>query len=232
METIGLLLIKSAAWLAGFALVYLVVLRNERYFRLNRLYLLCGIAASLLFPFYTFHYNVVIPFNPNVNAMVGELTAGAIVPEESIAPTLYFWIYLTGITAVLLRLLFQTWKIIRKLRETGYEQIGVAKIVRTSEYASSFSFFSYVFVNPSTSTHEMQEIMNHEREHIQQRHWLDLLLVELICVVQWFNPFAWIYARLVRQNHEFLADEKALQCSVDRVNLQPLQQVSAFVCDD
>ncbi|MEI7830375.1 MAG: TonB family protein [Prolixibacteraceae bacterium] len=220
METIGLLLLKSAVWLTGFALVYLVVLRNERYFRLNRLFLLCGIAASLLFPFYTFHYNVVIPFNPTANAMVGELTAGAIVPEESIAPTLYFWIYLIGISVVLLRLLFQTWKIIRKLREAGYEQNGVVKLVRTSEYASSFSFFSYVFVNPSTSTHEMQEIMNHEREHIQQRHWLDLLLVELLCVVQWFNPFAWIYARLVRQNHEFLADEKALQCSVDPVIYQ------------
>ncbi len=220
METIGLLLLKSAAWLTGFALVYLLFLRNERYFRLNRLYLLCGIAASLLFPFYTFHYNVVIPFSPTINTMVGELTAAAFVPEESMVPLLYFWIYVTGIMAVLLRLLFQTWKIIRKLRETGYEQNGVVRLVRTSEYASSFSFFTYVFVNPSTSAQEMKEIMNHEREHIQQRHWLDLLLVELLCVVQWFNPIAWIYARLVRQNHEFLADEKALQYSVDPVIYQ------------
>ena len=55
----------------------------------------------------------------------------------------------------------------------------------------------------------MEVIMNHEREHIQQRHWLDLLLVELMCIVQWFNPFAWIYVHLVRQNHEYLADEQA-----------------------
>jgi len=219
MEALGLVLLKSAAWLTGFALVYLLVLRNERYFRLNRLYLLTGIAASLLFPFYTFHYTVVIPSKLMDSASVGELMPGGVVASESALP-FYFWIYLAGIVTFLLRLLFQTWKIIRKLKETGYEQTGSVKLVRTSEYASSFSFFSYVFVNPSIATSEMEVIMNHEREHIQQRHWLDLLLVELICIVQWFNPFAWIYVHLVRQNHEYLADEQALQRTVDPVIYQ------------
>src|SRR5665647_1162767 len=219
MEALGLVLLKSAAWLTGFALVYLLVLRNERYFRLNRIYLLTGIAASLLFPFYTFHYTVVIPSQLMDSASVGELMPGGVVASESALP-FYFWIYLAGIVIFFLRLLFQTWKIIRKLKETGYEQTGSVKLVRTSEYASSFSFFSYVFVNPSTATSEMEVIMNHEREHIQQRHWLDLLLVELICIVQWFNPFAWIYVHLVRQNHEYLADERALQRTVDPVIYQ------------
>ncbi len=211
MENLGLLLFKSAAWLTGFALVYLLLLRNERYFRLNRIFLLTGIVASLLFPFYTFHYNVVAPSNLTESASVGLLSEGVVVPDEPAALPVYFWIYLVGIVAFLLRLLFQTWRIIRKLRKSGYEQAGIVKLVRTAEYASSFSFFSFVFVNPSTANIEMEEIINHEREHIQQRHWFDLLLVELICIVQWFNPFAWIYAHLIRQNHEYLADESALQ---------------------
>ena len=219
MEALGLVLLKSAAWLTGFALVYLLVLRNERYFRPNRLSLLTGIAASLLFPSYTFHYTVVIPSIQTGSAMVDGLIPGGVISEETSLP-FYFWIYLAGIIVVLLRLFFQTWKIIRKLKETGYEQKGSVKLVRTSEYASSFSFFSYVFVNPSTATSEMEVIMNHEREHIQQRHWLDLLLVELMCIVQWFNPFAWIYVHLVRQNHEYLADEQALQRTVDPVIYQ------------
>ena len=61
MEAIGMYLLKSAAWLTGFALVYMLVLRNEHFFRLNRVYLLAGIIASLLFPFYTFHYAVILP---------------------------------------------------------------------------------------------------------------------------------------------------------------------------
>ncbi len=215
METLGLVLLKSAAWLTGFTLVYLLVLRNERYFRLNRIYLLLGIVASLLFPFYSFHYQVIVPSIASGISSVGELSAGAIVPDEPTPAPLFFWIYLIGITAFLLRLLFQTWKIVRKLRISGYEKSGSVKLVRTAEYVSSFSFFSFVFVNPSIANIEMEEIMNHEREHIQQYHWFDLLLVELTCIVQWFNPFSWIYAHLIRQNHEFLADESALERSSD-----------------
>ncbi len=210
MEAIGMYLLKSAAWLTGFALVYLLVLRNEHFFRLNRVYLLAGIIASLLFPFYTFHYAVILPAITS-SLDIGELSVGTVVQEQASPLTIYFWIYLLGSLAFLFRLLFQTWKIIRKLQKAGYERSGAVKLVRTPEFVSSFSFFSFVFVNPSIATQEMEEIMNHEREHIQQRHWFDLLLVELICIVQWFNPFAWIYAHLIRQNHEFLADESALQ---------------------
>jgi TonB family protein len=212
METTGLFLLKSAAWLTGFALVFLLVLRNERYFMLNRIYLLGGIVASLLFPLYTFHYAVILPAVTTTSS-IGELTAGEIVPESSIP--LYYLIYLAGILAFLFRLFFQTWKIIRKLQIAGYEQTGAVKLVRTPEFATSFSFFSFVFVNPSIAQIEMEEIMNHEREHIHQRHWFDLILVEIVCIMQWFNPFAWIYAHLVRQNHEFLADERALQSTAN-----------------
>ena len=57
--------------------------------------------------------------------------------------------------------------------------------------------------------------MNHEMVHIRQKHWLDLVLVELLCILQWFNPLAWIYVRFMRQNHEYLADEVALQRTSD-----------------
>ena len=57
--------------------------------------------------------------------------------------------------------------------------------------------------------------MNHEMVHIRQKHWLDLMLAELLCLIQWFNPVIWIYIRLVRQNHEYIADKVALQRTSD-----------------
>ena len=210
MESFGLYLVKSAIWLTGFTLVFLVVLRNERYFQLNRIYLLSGIVASIAFPLYTWHYAVIIPSFPEANVSVSGLSAMAIIPEKITIP-IYWWFYLAGIAYFVFRLIRQTWMVIRKLQKSGYVKNGSVKLVRTSEYVASFSFFSFVFVNPSTTDIEMKEIVNHEREHIQQRHWFDLLLVELLCMLQWFNPFVWIYSRLVRQNHEYLADERALQ---------------------
>ena len=57
--------------------------------------------------------------------------------------------------------------------------------------------------------------MNHELVHIRQKHWIDLVLAELLCMLQWFNPLVWIYIRFIRQNHEYLADEVALQRTSD-----------------
>ena len=72
-----------------------------------------------------------------------------------------------------------------------------------------------MFVNPSITDVETKEIMNHELVHIRQKHWFDLVLVELLCMMQWFNPLVWIYIRFIRQNHEYLADEVALQRTSD-----------------
>ncbi|HEY3388228.1 MAG TPA: carboxypeptidase-like regulatory domain-containing protein, partial [Prolixibacteraceae bacterium] len=210
MESLGLYLLKSAVWLTGFTLVFLTVLRNERYFRLNRLYLIMGIVASIVFPFYTWHYAVILPSVQVAYTTTPGFSAVAMVAPPTEIP-LYWWFYLVGMAGIALRLIWQTAMVVRKLRKTGYVKTGSVKLVRTSEYDASFSFFSYVFVNPSTTDIETKEIVNHEREHIQQRHWFDLLLVELLCMFQWFNPFVWIYARLIRQNHEYLADEMALQ---------------------
>jgi len=213
METFGLYLLKSAVWLTGFTLVFLTVLRNERYFQLNRIYLLSGIVASIAFPFYTWHYAVITPSLTGTISISG--IAAQVIPYSEPEIPFYWWFYAAGLGWLAFRLIWQTVKVIRKLRKTGYEVSGPVKLVRTAEYAASFSFFSYVFVNPSTSDVETREIVNHEREHIEQRHWFDLLLVEVLCMLQWFNPFVWVYAHLIRQNHEYLADEKALQCTSD-----------------
>ena len=209
MEAIGLYLLKSAVWLTGFTLVFLVVLRNERYFRLNRIYLLLGIIASVLFPFYTWHYAVILPSVPLTGLVFADLPQTTAIATPPIP--VYWWFYLAGIVGLAIRLIWQTVMVIHKLRKTGYVVSGPVKLVRTAEYAASFSFFSFVFVNPSTSDIETNEIVNHESEHIEQLHWFDLVLIELLCLLQWFNPFVWIYARLIRQNHEYLADEMALQ---------------------
>jgi len=211
MESVGLYLLKSAVWLTGFALVFLIVLRNERYFRLNRIYLLSGIVASIVFPFYTWHYAVVLPSVQVTFTTTSDFSAVATTVPVSTPIPFYWWLYLVGMIGIAIRLVWQTGMVVRKLRKTGYVKTGSVKLVCTSEYAASFSFFSFVFVNPSTSDIETKEIVNHEREHIIQKHWFDLLLVELLCMLQWFNPFIWIYARLIRQNHEYLADEMALQ---------------------
>jgi hypothetical protein len=65
-----------------------------------------------------------------------------------------------------------------------------------------------VFINPATiRENEITDIMAHEKVHIRENHWFDLLVVELISIFLWFNPFIWFFERSIKQNHEYLADK-------------------------
>ena len=214
MEALATYLMKSSVWLTGFALVYALFLRNERFFTLNRIYLVSGILISIIFPFFTWHYTVVLPVVPSIEVSDPQVQ-GIVVPEEHLFTTQNFLLllYLSGISYLIFRIIRQTLPVFRIIRKSETHPYRSAKLIRTDAYPASFSFFSFVFVNPSIDETETNEIVNHELEHIRQQHWIDLLLYEILRTMQWFNPVSWLYGHLIRQNHEYLADEHALQHS-------------------
>ena len=208
MEALATYLIKSSVWLTGFALVYALFLRNERFFVLNRIYLVSGILASLIFPLLTFRYTVLLPVVPTVE--ISEPQVQGIIAVNEPFPTqnvLLLSLYIAGIIYLTYRIIRQTLPVFQIIRKSETQPFSSAKLIRTAEYPASFSFFSFVFVNPSIDETETREIVNHELEHIRQQHWIDLLLFEILRTVQWFNPVIWLYGHLIRQNHEYLDDE-------------------------
>ena len=217
MEAFALYLLKSVIWLSGFALVYLLFLRNERFFKLNRFYLLSGILASFLLPFLTIRYSVVLPLMSMTPQEASAVNGLENISGSSSADTglLLILLYLSGIIFVGFMIIRQSRPVLRSLRKADIIASSPVKLIRTSDYSGSFSFFSFVFVNPSVTDIEMREIMNHELVHIRQKHWIDLVLGGLLCMLQWFNPFVWAYVRFIRQNHEYIADEVALQRTSD-----------------
>jgi TonB family protein len=223
METFALYLLKSASWLTGFTLIYLLFLRNERFFMLKRIYLIAGIVVSLVFPFFTIHYLVELPAPQTVPAefLSAETGHSSTIAQEATQGTLLnksailIFIYLSGVLLMALRVLKNFGSIFKTIRKADINNREDVRLVRASEFQSPFSFFNYVFVNPSVSDTEVTEIMNHELVHVKQKHWFDLLLAESLRIVQWANPLAWIYTGFIRQNHEFLADEAALKRTSD-----------------
>ena len=214
MEALATYLMKSSVWLMGFALVYALFLRNERFFTLNRIYLVSGILGSIIFPLFTWHYTVLLPVVPSIEVYEPQVQ-GIVMPEEPLFTTqnALLILYLLGIIYLLFRIIRQTIPVFTLIRKSETQPYSSAKLIRTTEYPASFSFFSFVFVNPSVDEIETNEIVNHELEHIRQQHWIDLLLFEILRTMQWYNPVSWLYGHLIRQNHEYLADEHALQRS-------------------
>jgi TonB family protein len=217
MDAFALYLLKSVIWITGFALVYILFLRNERFFLLNRLYLVAGIVTSFLFPFISVHYTVELPVIRNIPDYNSILSGSQklSVPYVADPGFLLFIIYLSGVIFVTFKIVKQSKSVLQTIKRAEVITSHPVKLIRSAELITSFSFFSYVFVNPSITDVETKEIVNHELVHIRQKHWFDLVLVELLRMLQWFNPVVWIYVRFIRQNHEYLADEVALQRTSD-----------------
>ena len=222
MEALALYLLKSVIWLTGFAIIYFLFLRNERFFLLKRYYLVAGILISLIFPLFTFHYQVDIPAPagnfPDLIPSKTEITPGVqpvLSDKQFDFRYILLFVYFSGILFFVFGVVKNSSLLLRTINKTKVNRLKPLRIVRTSDFSSSFSFFNYVFINPSVDEKELDVIMNHELVHVNQKHWLDLLLVELLRMIQWINPFAWIYTGFIRQNHEYIADEVALQQTPD-----------------
>jgi hypothetical protein len=85
------------------------------------------------------------------------------------------------------------------------------RVVENEKYGLPFSFFNVVFINPKFHTQaNLPEILAHEKVHIREFHWFDLLFTELLTVIFWFNPFIWMFEHAIKQNHEYLADRGVL----------------------
>jgi len=216
MEELATYLFRSVIWITGFGLVYVLFLQNERFFSLNRIFLVTGIISSLVFPFVTVRYVISVP------AVQADLTGGAVTGAmdgassgAGIGSLIMVALWLAGALFIGVRQLVRTLAVAKTINKSEKISSYPVKLVRSSDYDTPFSFFSCVVVNPSIKDIEAREIMNHEMVHVRQMHWLDLLLSGLLCTIQWFNPLAWIYSRLIRQNHEYLADEMALQRTSD-----------------
>jgi TonB family protein len=217
METLISYLLKSSIWLTAFGLVYQLFLRNERFFVLNRLFLLAGALSAILLPLITVRYVVIVPLE-NETVSTELLIPGTI---QQIKEPLFTWetivagIILSGAIFFSLRLLFQTLKVIKTIRSSEVKIENNLKVIKTNIFPFSFSFFAYIVVNPSLQGKEIREIVAHEAAHVRQHHWIDLVLAELLRTVQWYNPMSWLYAHYIKQNHEYLADRSALKSSSD-----------------
>lgn len=222
-------LLESGISLSVFTMVYLLFLRRETYFRYNRVYLLLSLAISFLLPF--FHLQIVL--EPTTN-MIGEVVVTApgyqnLLQTVTIYGTIFSgavvetvqsigWLklfYLSGVAFFIILFITRLIQILLLVITNRKETVNGLTIVNLDREITPFSFFHYIFIHKKQVDGEgFSEMLAHESEHVRQRHSIDVLLLELATILQWFNPFVWLMKRSVRENHEFLADHGVLKPGV------------------
>jgi TonB family protein len=207
-------------------LMYMLLLRKETNFRLIRLIMLVGILSALVFPLLHFEnaqqdnaipaLNQVIPSNwlPEVVITDGENDATQLQIKTSFTIWKYagliYWLGL-GISTIVF--VVQLISLVARIPKNYVHQYHNVKIVEVPSSTLTFSFFNFIFIGTAKelSVHEKQQMVEHERVHINQWHSLDILLITAVKMLFWFNPFISLYKKIFVQLHEFEADARAVE---------------------
>lgn len=202
---IGIIVLSSGM----FMLLYMILLRKERFHQLNRFYLLFSLLFSSLLPFLRFK----VPeqySTPNTQIILTTVTK-----TSSFHFGMIF--YVAGTALFFIFFLLKLMKVLRHILGKPFSEMNGLKVINHPGLKAPFSFFRYIVVDLTTfESDELDLVLCHEAAHARQWHTLDLLFVELVGVVCWFNPFVWAYKSALKTVHEYAADAAVLHSNVTR----------------
>ncbi len=212
--------------------LYYVLFRRETFHRFNRFYLLSSIVLSAMIPAIQLPVftvdNLTIPTRliGAVNVYAGKDAASADPQLHSVLWPALVYLVISFIFSVYL--IYQVIGLILLIVRKGFSAWGDFQIVIMPEKTHSFSFFNMVFLSqPAGRTIETNPVLLHEMAHARQIHSLDILLIQIVKIFQWFNPFIYMAEKALQETHEYLADETVLEQDgqPDRYRLLLLTQV-------
>jgi TonB family protein len=215
-------ILKMLSCSAVLTAYYYFFLRNRTFHQYNRFFLILIFLSSLLLPFVRLPFfakgsneaipvlssisperlpEVVLIFNRQTNL------------EDMLMPNLVFGIYAVIALILFYRMLHSFIYILRLRKQFRHEVIGKIKMFFTNAPGTPFSFFTWIFWNDQLDTNSVtgRRVLKHELYHVKENHSLDMLFVESVLAICWFNPFFYFLKKELKAVHEFLADKAAFE---------------------
>lgn len=202
---------KVSLYWTLFYTCYWLFLRQHTFFSWSRFYLLGSLVVSLILPFLIYPEAA-----PKISVLYEVNAASFTIAEKEESFGLFKWTNILGIL-YLAGTSFMIFKLYQNIRQlSGFLKQGekidlddCTIVLINSNHVGSFSFLKWIVVNRNDYENHFDAILRHEMVHMQQRHSLDILLVEFMKIVFWFNPILIIYKKSLQEIHEFLADAEA-----------------------
>jgi hypothetical protein len=171
--------------------------------------------------------NIVIEFVPALQPIdvVGKTLQSVLLPAGthwSVQNWLLLFI-IAGSGILFIRLLIQLISLTAVLRKARLISDQGIKLYQVDKQIIPFSFGRSIFINSALHNEkDTEEIIRHEFVHVKQKHSIDILWAELLCILNWYNPFVWWLRHAIRQNLEFIADNKVLKNGTNKKEYQYL----------
>ncbi|GAA4334685.1 hypothetical protein GCM10023149_42200 [Mucilaginibacter gynuensis] len=212
-------LLLANLYLVLFYGFYALLLRKETFFQLNRIYLVAAALLSFLIPaiqadwvknlFITRQVKYVI-----YNSPVFTIKAPQVPDTQLMIGDVLGMLYGAGVVFLIIRL---AWQLIK-----------LNRIIKQPEAATSYSFFNKIKLSETVHHDDAEAITSHEEVHAKQWHSVDVLLIELIMIFNWFNPVVYLYRSAIKHIHEFIADSRVIATGIDKAGYAMLLLKQTF----
>lgn len=214
MKAILIFCLETLACGAVFHLLYRTAIEGRVRFVGCRTYLLVATALSAIIPALDIRlwrdrivYIEATPIDTAPAATTVEQSATDLWATALIA------LYAVGVAIIVASAIRQAVRIAR-LGQATVE--GGQRIVRSDKIGTPFSFLRTIYLPTSLAEEQLGVVMQHERAHISHHHSLERIAMEVMKGVLWFNPFAWLFSRLLTEAHEFEADSEVIKSGYDK----------------
>jgi beta-lactamase regulating signal transducer with metallopeptidase domain len=238
-----LFLLKSTLILSLSYFFFRLVMRKETFFKLSRMTLLFIVLASVLIPFI---------YLPQSNHPVGQIKFGLIFQNSSnieepvlkneipasfnssvplsdspqpivfSTKTILFFIYLAGVIISFLLFVYSIGSVLLLIRKSLRTDLNKIRLRIVNDDIPAFSFKKYILISQHDYDTNSEAILTHELSHIREGHFYDLMLMELVKIIYWFNPVVYFMNEDLKDIHEFQADERTLNSGIDAIKYQML----------
>jgi len=246
MNTFLIYILESTICISVFYLLFRLLMRKETSFAVSRATLLTIVVASVIVPLVQLpqlmqtpvHVELIPEFSENKiqiqNLPATENAASFKVQQPVIefAPatneltipleTLLRYFYLAGVLVALLLFIRNVIQILLLSRKATVQQMDGYRLLIVESEVPSFAFGRSVVISQTDYEAHGQAILAHEQAHIRQNHFVDLLLLELVRTIHWFNPAVYALIGDMKEIHEFQADEQTLNSGIDATQYQLL----------
>lgn len=218
--------VKISLCLVMFYVFYKLLLSRTTLHTFNRFVILALVAVSMVLPFV--HVTVSEPVVEGAVSIDQLVMMATVVEQES--PEFHFsainvavLIYIIGVAVFFIRMLLSYAGIHRIMKRAGtvVDDDGVRIYVVDGDIAP-FSWFRNIVISAADYRDNRRAIITHEKAHVARGHSVDILLCNILTVVQWFNPAAWLLKAELQDVHEYEADEAVLRSGIDATGYQLL----------
>lgn len=227
--------LASSLLLAVAAPALWAMVRRGRSARLSRVGVLVAVAVSLVVPVVSWLFHdggntsgVVADSSFRPIPVAASPDAGAL-PSEWLSPeslAVASAVYLAGFLAVAALTAAGYLRLASMIARSRRTRSGRFTLCRLDGVSSPFSWGRYVFLPEadleSGPSPQRDAILTHEIAHVDCRHWIDVALLDAVCILQWYNPAAWLVRRLGRLSHELEADAAVVASGTDAADYQRL----------